>query len=218
MEALKLYWLGLPRVLLTERPAKLETRKSLALLAYLSMGEDKCQREAVATVFWPEANQQRALGNLRRTLSSLNSRLPGWIEADRETISLKKTNKIWCDVEMFHQLLARVEQFGGTGEELTDERCALLEQALKLYRGDFLDGLILGDTPQFEEWEFFQRTELQGKLGTVLGRLAGTYSAAGKGSRAVEVILRWIALDPLHEPGIFRSQSFCAVNRLAILI
>ncbi len=200
MEALKLYWLGLPRVVLAERPAKLETRKSLALLAYLSMGEDKCQREALASVFWPEANQQRALGNLRRTLSSLNSRLPGWIEADRETIGLKKINKLWCDVEMFRRLLARVGPFGGTGEELTDEGCAFLEQALKLYRGDFLDGLILGDTPQFEEWEFFQRTELQGKLATVLERLAGAYSAAGKESRAVEAVLRWIALDPLHEP------------------
>ncbi len=200
MEALKLYWLGLPRVVLAERPAKLETRKSVALLAYLSTGADRCQREAVATVFWPEANQQRALGNLRRTLASLNSRVPGWIEADRDSIGLRKTSKLWCDVQAFHELLERVRQFSNAGSELSEECRAALENALKLYRGEFLDGLNLPDAPQFDEWEFFQRAELQGELAGLLERLARTYSDTGKGDQAIETALRWTALDPLHEP------------------
>ncbi len=107
MEALKLHWLGLPRLELKGRPAKLETRKSLALLAYVSMGVERCQREILATIFWPEATQERALGNLRRTLSSVNRRLPAWIESDRETIGLQRGSKLWFDVDAFRGLLAR---------------------------------------------------------------------------------------------------------------
>ena len=86
METLKLYWLGTPRVELTGQFVKLETRKAAALLCFLSLKPDKCQRELLATMFWPEGSQQKALANLRRTLSSLNSSLPGWIEANRDTL------------------------------------------------------------------------------------------------------------------------------------
>jgi DNA-binding SARP family transcriptional activator len=62
----------------------------------------RCPREFLATLFWPEKNQQQALANLRRTLASLNASLPGWIEADRDSISIKRNQSIWTDVDSFH--------------------------------------------------------------------------------------------------------------------
>ncbi|HLO15537.1 MAG TPA: hypothetical protein VK206_11955, partial [Anaerolineales bacterium] len=50
VEALKIYWLGPPLVELKGRPIKLETRKAAALLAYLSLTPEKCQREILATM------------------------------------------------------------------------------------------------------------------------------------------------------------------------
>ena len=69
METLKLHWLGHPLVELKGKPVKLETRKAAALLAYVSLSPEECPREVLATMFWQEGNQQKALANLRRTLS-----------------------------------------------------------------------------------------------------------------------------------------------------
>lgn len=200
MEGLRLYWLGGPAVELKGRPVKLETRKGAALLAYLSTGSRRYQREAIATIFWPEASQKKAFGNLRRTLSSLNSRLPGWIEADRETIGIKKTGKLWCDVAAFRELLARVKEFCSAGNELCEECRAAFEEALKLYRGDFLEGLSLGDTPEFDDWEMLQRDELRRELADVLQRLSLAYSHNQRWDEALQAALRWVALDRLYQP------------------
>src|SRR5512146_2661782 len=110
MEALRLYWLGSPLVELKGRIVKFETHKATALLVYLSLKPGDCQREPLATMFWQECNRQKALTNLRRTLCSLNSRLPGWIKADRETIALKRNSKLWVDVEAFRQLLSQLKE------------------------------------------------------------------------------------------------------------
>ncbi len=159
MEGLRLYWLGDPAVELRGHLVRLETRKCAALLAYLSIGARKYQREAVATILWPEASQPKALGNLRRALASLNSRLPGWIEADRETIGIKPADKLWCDVAAFHDLLARIKKHRAAGNELSEDCLTALQEALKLCRGDFLEGLILSDAPQFDEWQLAQRDQ-----------------------------------------------------------
>ncbi len=200
MEGLRLYWLGDPTVELKGRPVQLETRKGAALLAYLSVGEKRYQREVVATIFWPEASQKKAFGNLRRTLSSLNSRLPGWIEADRETIGIKKTSKLWCDVAAFHDRLERVKAFSTAGNELCDECRAALEEALKLYRGDFLDGLSLSDSPEFDDWEMLERDELHRELGDALQRLSVAYLQKEMWDQAAQTALRWVALDRLYQP------------------
>ncbi len=200
MEGLRLYWLGDPAVELKGRLVKLETRKCAALLAYLSTGEKRYQREAVATIFWPEASQKKAFGNLRRTLSSLKSTLPGWIDADRETISIKKTGQLWCDVAAFHEVLARVKEFCSAGNEFCEECRTALEEAIRLYRGDFLDGLSLTDAPKFDDWEMLQREELRRELGEALQRLALAHSRSEKLDQAIQAALRWVALDPLYQP------------------
>ncbi len=219
MEALKLHWLGLPRVELKGRPAKLETRKSLALLAYVSMGAEKCQREGLAAIFWPEATQQRALGNLRRTLSSLNSRLPGCIESDRETIGLKRGSALWSDVAVFRDLLARAKCLPDAREQDPEKCRSLLEGAVKLYRGDFLEGLVLADAPQFDEWQFFECEVLRRELAGALESLSHLYSKTRRSDQAIESALRWAALDPLREPACRTLMELYAAsgNRSAAL-
>jgi LuxR family maltose regulon positive regulatory protein len=200
VDALNLRWLGLPTVELNGRQVKLETRKGIALLAYLSTGGQRRQREVVATMFWPEGDQRKALASLRRTLSSLNSRLPGWIEADRETLNLRENNQLWTDVAAFVDLLARVKEHCSPGHEICVECQTVLEEALKLYRGDYLEGLILGDAPQFDDWQFFQRDELRRELGEALGRLTSGRANGGNWEAAINSARRWVSLDPLNEP------------------
>jgi LuxR family maltose regulon positive regulatory protein len=200
VDSLQLRWLGLPTVELKGRQVKLETRKGVALLAYLSTGGQRQQREVAATMLWPDGDQQRALASLRRTLSSLNTRLPGWMEADRETISLRQSGKLRIDVAEFGRLLERVRTHCSDGHELCDECQTALEKALSLYRGDFLEGLILGDAPQFDDWQFFQREELRRELGTALERLARAYASNSQWEPAIQAAQRWMGLDRFNEP------------------
>ena len=80
-------------------------------------------------------------------------------------------------------------------------RCLpLLEQALQLYRDDFMAGFSLRDSVEFDDWQFFQREALRRDLGSVLERLVQGYSVRGDFQQAIQVARRQIALDPLDEP------------------
>ena len=54
MTVLKLLWLGPPAIEYDGRPLRLEMRKTLALLAYLSLSPQNPTRETLAAMFWPE--------------------------------------------------------------------------------------------------------------------------------------------------------------------
>ena len=200
METLRLGWLGRPLVERKGRPVKLETRKAAALLSYLSLVPGQSQREIVATLFWPEGSQQKALANLRRTLASLNASLPGWIEADHETISLKRNAKLWVDVDELHRLLSQYKEHDHPGNEICDACLLVLDRIVKLYRGDFLEGLNLSDCPDFDEWQFFLRDGLRQEFAEVLKRVSSGYADRGQWDKAISCGRRWLALDRLHEP------------------
>lgn len=198
METLKLRWLGPALVEWDGQAVKLETRKAAALLACLSLAPGKCQRETLAAMFWPEGTQQKALANLRRTLASLNASLPGRIEADRESIALKAG--IWVDAVVFQECLSRLHAHNHPQNEICEACLSALEQAAGLYRGEFLEGLNLGDAPGFDEWQLFQRDELRLAFGQALRRLAWVYAERGQWERAISCARRRAALDRVDEP------------------
>src|SRR5919106_3920596 len=97
--------LGTPRIEHDGVPVEVDTRKAIALAAYLAVTEQRYSRDALAGLLWPEYNQSRARAALRRTLSSLGkARAEGWLRADRESVGLD--DAIWVDVARFHDLLA----------------------------------------------------------------------------------------------------------------
>lgn len=61
------------------------------------------------------------MANLRRTLASLNASLPGYLTADRETIELKRTDRLWVDVECFHQWRVQLKEHGHIENEVCEE-------------------------------------------------------------------------------------------------
>jgi len=200
VETLKLYWLGAPQVELNGRTVKLETRKAAALLCYLSLSPGECQRELLATMFWPEGSQQKALANLRRTLSSLNASLPGWIETERGTLALKRNARLWVDVDAFHQSLLNFRQHTHAEKELCDECLPVLEKTAEMVRGEFLEGLNLTDAPDFDEWQFFQRDGLRQEFADVLESLSTAHAERSQWEQAITCARHWVALDRLHEP------------------
>ena len=75
MASLELFLLGAPRVLLDGAPVAFDTRKAIALLAHLAVTGQPQQRDTLAALLWPDADQSHARGALRRTLSVVHAAL-----------------------------------------------------------------------------------------------------------------------------------------------
>src|SRR6185503_3579401 len=198
---LKLFLLGPPRVELNGAPVDIQRRKALGMLIYLAVSGQAHSRDALATFFWPELDQQRGRAYLRRDLAALNTSLPGnWLIANRETVELNREASPWLDTEQFQRLLAACQAHGHAPEIVCADCVPLLSEVVALYTGDFLAGFTLRDSPEFDDWQFFQTESLRQELATTLERLVRGLNAQGKADAAIPHARRWVALDPLHEP------------------
>jgi DNA-binding SARP family transcriptional activator len=192
--------LGAPRIEVGGEPLEVDTRKAIALLAYLAVTRGHHARDALAGLLWPEYNQRRARAALRRTLSALGkARAEGWLEVDRESVGLDRDG-VWIDVDRFRDLLAESRRHGHPEGEVCPECLPPLSEAVALYRDDFLAGFALRDSATFDDWQFFQGEELRRELAGALERLSHGHGARGEWEQAVSYGRRWLALDPLHEP------------------
>src|SRR5215203_2449052 len=192
--------LGTPRIEHDGVPVEVDTRKAIALAAYLAVTEQSHTRDALAGLLWPEYSQSRARAALRRTLSSLGkARAGGWLRADRENVDLAR-DTIWVDVARFHDLLAECKEHGHPESEVCPECLAPLTEAVALYRDDFMAGFGLRDSVAFDDWQFFQSESLRRELAGALERLARGRAALDEWEAAVAHARRWLALDALHEP------------------
>ena len=126
----------------------------------------------------------------RRTLSTLNHALgKGVLAVRREAVGLDPAASLWVDVLHFKALLA------------APPILAALEQAVALYRDDFLAGFTLRDSPTFDDWQYRQSEELRRLLAGALGRLASLAAEAGDLSPGIQHAARRLGLDPLLEDG-----------------
>lgn len=196
MNPLALFLLDIPHLELSGKVVNLQRRKALALLAYLSVSGRSHSRETLAAFFWPESRLAR--GNLRRILSDLRGTLgPDYLAVDRQTVSLASNSPVWVDVLEFRRLAHAPRAHGHSPRELCPECLAQLEQATALYRGDFLSGFTLTDSPEFDDWQRFESDQLRGELIGAIECLGRSYAQQGDSQTAINYARRWVALDPL---------------------
>ena len=201
MPRLALTLFGSPRIELDQRPITVDTRKAIALLAYLALARQPHSRDALAALLWPEYDQSHAYAALRRTLSALNKALGGYgLAIERETIGLDDQADIWIDAEQFQNRLAECRAHDHAENEVCARCVAPLTQAVDLCREDFLAGFSLRDSAAFDDWSFFQTEQLRRELVGALDRLVQQLNAQHNYAAALAHARRWIAIDPLHEP------------------
>ncbi|HEX9597612.1 MAG TPA: hypothetical protein VF982_12080, partial [Anaerolineales bacterium] len=170
--------LGSPFVECAGEPFKAETRKTLALLMYLAVTGEQHGRDALATLFWPDSDQSHARGALRRVLSPLKTELGDErLIIDREFIELQSQEDFWLDVQVFRDILAARLGHGHPEEQVCPACLTLLIEAANLYRGDFLAGFTLPDSPLFDDWQYFEREDLRQEMTNALERLVSYLSA-----------------------------------------
>lgn len=201
MPHLTLTLLGPPRIERDGQPVSLDTRKAVALLAYLAVTGQRQSRDAVAALLYPDYDQSRSRATLRRTLSSLKSAIgdPA-LQIDRESVALAPDAGLWCDVAQFQQLLAQCQDHGHGAHDVCPRCLAPLHEAATLYQHDFLAGFTLRDSAAFDDWQRFETERLRRELLSALERLVRLLTTEGNLAAAIGQAQRLLAIDPLHEP------------------
>jgi DNA-binding SARP family transcriptional activator/tetratricopeptide (TPR) repeat protein/type II secretory pathway predicted ATPase ExeA len=183
---LRLALLGPPRIERDGSPVHFDTRKAVALLALVSMAEQPLSRERLATMFWPDSDDERARGALRRTLSVTAAGVGDALLVTRATVAVQK-HQVQVDAVEFRRLLGRGD-------------LVALDKACALYRDDFLAGFAVRDCPDFDDWQSSTAADLRQRLSAALEDLVAARTANGEPEKALDLARRWVALDALHEP------------------
>jgi adenylate cyclase len=189
----------------------LESDKVRALLIFLAVARAwPHRREKLAALLWPDrpersarANLRRALANLRKALGDCEAAQP-FLLVTRQTIQFNRDSDAWVDAIAFTRLVS-----GGSPQPLNRSRhepadpqaIGRLEDALDLYRGEFLEGFSLADSPPFDEWAMFQQEQLHRQVMDTLCHLAGWYEGQGEWEQALQCAWRQVELDPWRESG-----------------
>lgn len=162
------------------------SRKLRALIAYLALAPHALTRERLCELFWDIPNDPR--GELRWCLSKARALLdePGRrrVETSRDTVRLDLGDCFVDVIEIDQAMHAGIEKQGA-------ERLHALSM---LFVGDFLDGLEIDRSPQFNSWLIAQRRRLRACHAAVLERLAGSL-AAGSEERLAS-LANWLQLAP----------------------
>ena len=163
--------------------------RRLALLVYLAMQAPRgfTRRDALLPMFWPELDQERARGALRQALYFLRSALGDDVVVSRgvEEVAVAP-NRMWCDALEF--------------ERACDEK--RWDDALALYRGDFLQAFFIAEAPQFEQWMQDQQGRLRLRAGSAARLLAAAQEAAGALQDATGTVRRALALNASDEESL----------------
>lgn len=193
-----LYFLGSPRIERNGNPIETDTRKAVALLAYLAVTKEYQSRDTLAALLWPEMDEGRGRAALRRTLSSLRA------AAGEEALYVTRDglgvnpDHVWCDAVVFEEAVTGAIHHAHPATPCPDCLPAM-ETAVDLYRDHFLSGFSLRDSAEFDDWQLATGEHLRRVYAAALAWLVQAHSQTGAFSRAIDLARRWLAVDPLRE-------------------
>ena len=172
-------------------PLTFDTRKAVALLAYLAVTGRPHRRETLAALLWPESDQVRSRAALRRTLSVAGAVGPALL-LDRGEVALDP-EAVWTDVAEFDRL-ADSSHAGGSA------------RALALAPAPLLQGFSLRDSPEFDEWLVATSVLLERPARRRSGSAhRGGHPGWGVSRPALTTARRWVAHDRSARPPTVRS-------------
>lgn len=171
-----------------------------SLLGYLVVHPD-ATRDAIMAALWPEAGEEAARRSLRSTLNLLlgvleEGRVGGdaayFIRADGNRVRLAGHDRLTVDVWRFDSLLDEADQLEADGAPSLALDC--LTEAIELYRGDLLSGVVEG------EWLHLERQRLHVRFVGAAVRAAELLLAHDRADDAIRLASRTIQVEPWSEP------------------
>ena len=159
-----------------------------------ALGAFELRRGDEASAAPEDAEQLVELVYRARTRSSLSVDRLEVGEASHRFLGADELERLWLDVEAFENAGRR-----GLSRQGTDPRD--LAEAAGLYRGEFLEGVVLAEGSTLASWLDDQRRRLRGLALEVLDALVASYMSRGEVRLGTRWAHRLVALDPLREEG-----------------
>ncbi|HLH62231.1 MAG TPA: AAA family ATPase [Ktedonobacteraceae bacterium] len=191
MQQLIFRLLGPPEISYNERLIRIPRRRSRALLYYMVSTHTPQPRERLLALLCGEMDDESArhafktaLAEVRAQLRSLDTTIE-WITGDGDLLTFNPLAPIWLDTEIF--------------EKDTAATSRNLNQAIQLYRSDFLDGFFLKDSTSFDAWVRSTRDHFRHRYLSALRQLAELNEADQQYEQAITCLHLLLDADPLAE-------------------
>ena len=177
-----------PEVIFEGKKVQWSVAKSRDLFFYLLQHPKGRSKEQIGAIFWPEHGPERLDAAFRSTLYRLRR------VVFRESVifedglySFNWRSDYRYDVLLFEEKLVKALQ-----EKNRDRYIVLLEDALTLYKGEYLQGV-------YHDWAEVERTRLRASQQGAITNLAYAYTDQGKYYNAIDLYQKLLSLDPFNE-------------------
>ena len=190
-EGIQFHLLGPPYVAWHGSILDIPRRQVRSLLYHLATYPSAIPQERLHYLLWEDKPEETCRRNLSQLFSQVRKLLP-----DKETLIVKKSlvmldhRKLWCDVTEFRELTKNAK---GEDHYLT------LQQAAKLYRGPYLDGVSLPGGREFEYVVERERFSLERNHLSLLYKLILLEKNLKDYDAAIEYAYQYLAIDNLSE-------------------
>jgi predicted ATPase len=185
---------------------RFEYDKVAALLSYVMVeSASPISRQRLAGLLWPEVSDRvarqdlsQALYTLRKTIGDYAA-VPAYLLITPQAIQFNVKSDHYLDVRDLRDSVRISRGHGHPATPVCSECMDRLEAAVALYRGEFLEGFSLPDSPDFEEWLTLQRERLQYQVLEELDALTDALIVRRGYKRALTYARRQLSLDSWRE-------------------
>ncbi len=171
--------------------------REAALLVYVACVGQPVGQTALAQLLWQEEAPDLAMPNLRRAISSLREQLGECLVITADAVHLDQEVELWLDA---HRLEARL-------------RAGQVEEALRLYKGPFLEGFKVGDAGAFTDWMTQERQRLHRIVVDALQTLVARQLAAGELRSGIAHAEWLLSLEPSLESSKWQEELWTAASQ-----
>ncbi len=172
------------------------------LVCLVCAPERRLSQQQACELLWPALDVKSAAQNLRRACTALGQ-LPGQIfnKHTGNILVLPDQARLQVDCETFEDLLIQAHTLPA-GQR--SERIALLEQAIKLYGGDFFP------EERAIQWAQARRQTLRRQWISATLELVDLYLDEQRATVAIDLLDRLIAAEPSNEAAVQRLMFLLA--------
>jgi DNA-binding SARP family transcriptional activator len=194
------------------------TLKERALVAYLAVEHERRHpREELAELFWPERSEGIARNNLRQALFGIRQAVgeagfDAIFTVTPHEVQANLSQRIWLDVAAFGVHLQAFREHSPDQPEPCGYCLQQLHDAVELYRGYFLEDVVLEKNQEFQHWVLGRRERYLQQQRHAIENLVTLNESLGNYSQAALYLLRLIEMSGLVEDQYRRLMLLLARN------
>lgn len=174
----------------------------LGLLGFLLVERSyEHSRESLINMFWPDATETSARNQLRISLFRIKQAFQDVLGGEALVIGSNRVTKVnpicnpWVDVYQFQSVVERYQDEFLNSGSLSASAIYELDEALKLYKGEFLYDLKI-ETERFANWLFYKREQYRQYASWANNRLLEFH----EGNRNFERCLQYTRFGLIQDP------------------